>query len=150
MCFQTLCCLWETTTPLQNQAWATKLSAVWDATTVVDKYGITDRPVQFHWHILSGHTDPNHERNSQTFLGYTEASDLDGRILFISMLNDFKYRIKINEQRCSANATEVTEYVNQFELGRWCVCGFGQEKYGIARARTNQTELEMTSPGTRH
>ena len=53
---------------------------------------------------------------------------------------------KDNERTCLANATEVTEYAKQFKLGHWCFCGPGQQKYGVARARTNRTEHGIAQP----
>ena len=81
-------------------------------------------PIQFHWHMLSGHTAALIiMRENQTFLGSTRPCDFKCRILFVSMFNDVECRIKDHQQTCLANATEFTEYAKQFELGHSCFCG---------------------------
>ena len=45
------------------------LSEVRDPTTFIEKDDITGRPVQFHWHIFSGHTAIHIMREIQRFLG---------------------------------------------------------------------------------
>ena len=42
-------------------------------------------------------------------------------------MNDIEYWIKDNQHKCLANATKVTEYEKQLELGHLCFCGHGQE-----------------------
>ena len=64
--------------------------------TFVDKYETTVRPVQFHWHVFSGHTAIQITR------------ELQGRIMFMSMFNDIEYWIKDNHRTCVANAAGVS------------------------------------------
>ena len=70
---------------IANEAWATKISKVWDPMTFIDKFDITGRPVQFHWHICSGHTrlQVMHERNSN-ILGIHGPCGSESRIIFMS------------------------------------------------------------------
>ena len=73
----------------------------------------------------------------------------------MSMFNDIAYRKPGNEQKCFENATEVTEYAKQFQLGHWCFCGFGRDS-GTVRARTHQAgewdriSWKMKFEGTSH
>ena len=53
-----------------NQTWATTLSGVRDPMTLMDKYDISSRPEQFHWHILSGQRPLQIKLENPTFLGY--------------------------------------------------------------------------------
>ena len=62
VCSDSVWCVGYNTFP--NQTVATNFVEVWDPTTFMDNYDITGRPVQFHRHILSPDSHPNHERDS--------------------------------------------------------------------------------------
>ena len=104
-----------------NQTWATKLYEVWDSSTLMDSFDITGRPLQFHWHIFSGHTANQIKREIPTFWRSTEpwAESYSRLCSTTSSARD-------NEQRCLENAKEVTEYAKHIQLGHWCFCGRGQ------------------------
>ena len=98
---------------IAHQAWATKLSEKWDSSTFMDKYDITDRLMQFQWHIFHATQRSKSEKNSK-ILG-----DFIGQTILMSMFNDIIYWIKVNQQKCLANATEHTEHEKQCELVHW-------------------------------
>ena len=60
-------------------------------------------------------------------------------------------KVELYSCRCSATRNIGSKAIskNGF-LDRWCFCGFGQEKYGIKRARTNQTGHGIVLPGQWH
>ena len=111
----------EKNNAIANEASTAKLSEVWDPMTFTDKFDITGRPVQFHWHILSALTAIQIMREILTLLGPTKPCDFKARIVFMLMFNDIQCRILYNQQKCRRNATEVTEHAKQVELGH---CGF--------------------------
>ena len=63
----------------------------------------------------------------QTFLESTEQCAFKGTNICMSTFNDIEHWIEDNQQTCLANATEVTAYAKQFQLGHWCFSGLGQE-----------------------
>ena len=111
---------------LYSVLWETTLSEMWDSSLFMDKFDLTGRPAQFHWHIFRPHSAPNQGREIQTFLGSTEPCDLRGRIIFMSVFNDIEFRKPCNDQTC-LDAKEVTEYARVFQVNQWCFCGPGQE-----------------------
>ena len=109
------------------------------------KYDITGRPAR---NLLGTFfrpgSDPNHERIAD-ILGIHEsviAKEDSYSCRCSSTLN-----IGNTEQKCLAHAAEVTVYAKQVKLGRWCFCGLRQEKFCIARTRTNHTKHVFTSSG---
>ena len=84
----------------------------------------------------------------QTFLGPTEPCGTKGRTRFMSIFSGIEHWIKDNQQKCLANATEVTEYAKHFKLSHRRFCGLGQwyrnKTYGawaqIARKMTHKFE----------
>ena len=60
--------------------------------------------------------------------GPRNRGDFKGRIIFMSMSNDFENEEPSNDQKCLENAKEVTQYAKQFQYGHWCFCGHGQER----------------------
>ena len=51
-----------------------------------------------------------------------------GRILFMSMFNDFSCDKKGNEEECVANAKVVSIFAKKFGIGQWSFIGLGSEK----------------------
>ena len=69
----------------------------------IDKYDITGRPVQFHWHTFSDHTALQIKREIKTFLGSTEPWDFRGRTILICVLSD----IELRNQALSKNVSKT-------------------------------------------
>ena len=67
---------------------ATKFSEFWDSSTFMDKYDITGRPVQFHWHTFSSHTALQFKKEIQTFLVSTEPCDFKCRNMFMLVFHN--------------------------------------------------------------
>ena len=87
---------------IANEAWATKLSEVWDPMTFTDKYEIT-RADQFNFirmYFLAT-TALQITKEVQTFLGSTRPIDVKGRIIFMTMFNDIEWWKRGNEQNMS-------------------------------------------------
>ena len=106
-CILKLCIVYGNNNAIANKARATA-SEVWDPMTVIDKYDITGRPVQFQWHMVAGHPAIQSMREIQTFFGSTNPCDVKSRNIFISMFNDIVYWIlhtqqKLPNMRCNSS-----------------------------------------------
>ena len=69
-----------------------------------------------------------------------------GRILFLSMFNDFSCGTQDNEEECLAHARVVSLYARRFGTGEWSFTGPGSEKkwYSISADvhKVNGTEWQ--------
>ena len=108
----------------------------------MDKSDITSRPARFNWHIFPGHTAPQIKREIQTFLRSTEPFDFKERIMFMSMFNDIECWKPGNNVPQTQQRLPDTRSNSSWVLG----VSVGLDK----RARTNQTEHGITSPGNWH
>ena len=52
----------------------------------------------------------------------------NGRIIFMSMKNDFVWRENGTTDECIQNSIEVSKYARRFLCGRWSFLGLGSEK----------------------
>ena len=53
--------------------------------------------------------------------------EFTGRIIFMSMFNDFSWRCQDNEQECELSANLVSICARRFSPGRWSFLGLGSE-----------------------
>ena len=67
-------------------------------------------------------------------------------ILFISMFNDIDWTKKGNSDVCISNATEVSDYVEEFQRGHWSFLGPGDEENGKERTTTSKKENGTSKP----
>ena len=56
-----------------------------------------------------------------------EPEQFQGRIIFMSMYNDFVWEDPNNEKVCVANSTRVAAYAKKFSLGHWSFLGPGSK-----------------------
>ena len=73
-----------------NETWSTKIFD-YEPREFEDKYDLTGRQVQFHWHIFTGSTACQIMREVLTFVETKRSCDFNDRIIFMSMLNDIEW-----------------------------------------------------------
>ena len=87
-------------------------------------------PTEFEWNIFPGFDTLqlcDKVKDLLSRLGETPAN-FTGRILFMSMFNDFCCGTKDYEQECLAHARVVSLYARKFGKGQWSFIGPGSEK----------------------
>ena len=57
-----------------------------------------------------------------------EPEQFQGRIIFMSIYNDIKWRTPGNEENCTANSVNVATYAMRFPHGCWSFLGLACEK----------------------
>ena len=115
--------------PTSNSAWEEKLSWFKDSSQYRTFDTIDGEPMEFEWNIFPGFTTLQLIDKVQEFMNKMgDPSQLQGRIIFMSMFNDIKWETKDNEQECIANATLVSVFARRFPPGRWSLLGPGSEK----------------------
>ena len=57
-----------------------------------------------------------------------EPEQFEGRIIFMSLYNDSKWRKRVNTEKCETNSVTVANNARRFLLGRWSFLGPGSEK----------------------
>ena len=57
-----------------------------------------------------------------------ELEEFQGRIIFMSMFNDIKWRTPGSEDYCGANYLNIATYTIRFPFGHWSHLGLGFEK----------------------
>ena len=85
---------------------------------------------EFEWKISPGFTTLQLCHKVQEFMSKMtiRPEDFTGRIIFMSMFNDFSWGSKDNEQECESSAQLVSIYAKRFSPGRWSFLGPGSEK----------------------
>ena len=79
--------------------------------------------------IFTGFTTLQFVDEVQKFMNkMSDPAQFQGRIIFMSMLNDVLKGTKDNEQECIANATLVSLFAKGFPAGCWSFFGIGSEK----------------------
>ena len=111
--------------PYSNHEWAYRLSWFKSTQQYRELYGIDGEPLEFEWKVFPGHTTLLILREIQEFLKTLD--HFQGRIIFMSMFNDFNGGNKDNERVCSANALIVALYAKRFAPGQWSFLGPGSE-----------------------
>ena len=116
--------------PHSNSAWEDKLmwfrvSSEYRALDTID-----GEPMEFEWNIFRGFTTLQLCNKVQEFLSKMsiEPEDFTGRIIFMSMFNDFSWGSKDNERECELSAKVVSIYAKRFSPGKWSFLGPGSEK----------------------
>ena len=84
---------------------------------IIHQYDITGRPVQFHWHIFSGHTTIKIMREIQTFTRSPRPCDYDGRFIFMSMFNDIEYWRTTKSAHVLQTQQRLLQYAKLLKLG---------------------------------
>ena len=116
--------------PESNEAWKNRVAGIRSVKSYRDYDDITGESTEFEWNIFPGFTtlqlvDKTNDLLSN--LGQTPAT-FTGRILFMSMLNDFSCEKKDNEDECLRNAEPVKALARRFGIGQWSFIGPGSEK----------------------
>ena len=76
---------------------------------------IDGEPMKFEWNIFTGFTTLQLFQEVQKIMNKMgEPEQFQGRIILMSMFNDIIWRMKDNEQECSANATLVSIFAKRF------------------------------------
>ena len=95
-----------------------------------DYDGINGEPTEFEWNIFPGFTTLQlcgKINDLLSELGQTPET-FTGRILFMSMFNDFSCDRKGNKDECVANAGVVKVLARRFGVEQWSFIGPGSEK----------------------
>ena len=67
-------------------------------------------------------------REVQKFMSkMSEPEQFQGRIVFMSVINDITWGYKDSETECIANSTHVSLFAKRFPAGRWSFLGLGAE-----------------------
>ena len=84
--------------------------------------------MEFELNIFPGFTTLQLVQEVQKFMNKMgEPEQFQGRIIFMSMLNDIIWGIKDNETECIANSTIVSLFAKRFPAGHWSFLGLGSE-----------------------
>ena len=84
--------------------------------------------MDFEWNIFPGFTTLQLVHEVQEFIGNIgEPEQFHGRIIFMSMFNDIKWRNKDNETECIANSTIVSLFAKKSPAGHLSFFGPGSE-----------------------
>ena len=85
--------------------------------------------MEFEWDIFPGFTTLELVHEVQKFMPKMgDPEQFQGRIIFMSMLNDIMWGIKDNEKECTVDSTFVSLFAKRFSPGRWSFLGPGSEK----------------------
>ena len=85
--------------------------------------------MEFEWHMFPGFTTLQLVDKDQEFINKMgDPAQIQGRIFFMSMLNDISWRSQDNEQECESSAELVSIYARRFSPGRCSFLGLGSEK----------------------
>ena len=105
-----------------------------DGSKSSSKYRNFDRidgePTEFEWNIFPGFTTLHlSEEVKRLLLRVDETPEnFTGRIIFMSMFNDFSCGSKDNKVECESNANLVSLYARRFGAGQWSFLRPGSEK----------------------
>ena len=131
-----------------SESWATKLLDVWDTSTFMDKFEITGRPVQFPLaHICRPHSAPKsrekftHSWDPRT-VGVSEAESYT-----CACSTTFNIRNETMSKRVSKRKKKLPKKAKQFQFGHCVSVDVNKKECGAVRARTNQPENGIASPG---
>ena len=116
--------------PDANEAWQKRIEWIPTSQSYRDFDGISGEPTEFEWNIFPGFDTLqlcDKVKSLLSRLGETPEK-FTGRILFMSMFNDFSCGTKDNEKECLANAKVVSLYAKKFGTGQWSFIGPGSEK----------------------
>ena len=84
--------------------------------------------MEFGWNIFPGFTTLQLVQEVLKFMNkISEPEQFQGRIIFMSMLNDITWGIKDNEKECIANSTLVSLLAKRFPARHWSFLGPGSE-----------------------
>ena len=104
--------------PTSSTAWEQKLDWFKDALQYRTLDTIDGEPMEFKWNIFPGFYIQV-VQEVETFMNKMgEPGQFQGRIIFMSMFNDFVWRHKDNEKECIANPTLVPLFAKRFPADR--------------------------------
>ena len=85
-------------------------------------------PMEFEWNIFPRFTQLELVREVQKFMSKMgEPEQFQGRIIFMSLLNDITWWNRDNEKECIANSSLVSVFARRFPAGRWSFLRLGSE-----------------------
>ena len=70
-----------------------------------------------------------------------EPENFTGRIIFMSMFDDFVWDAKGNDELCANNSKTIEEYAERFLRGHWSFVGRGSERSGTELTIANRMDL---------
>ena len=115
--------------PQSNTVWEDKLTWFKSSSQYRALDTIDGEPKELEWNIFPGVTTLQLCNKVQEILSKMgDPSQFKGRIIFMSMFNDFSWRTEDNEQECESNANLVSIYAKRLSPGRWSFLGPGSEK----------------------
>ena len=129
---QILCCVLKRSINIRNPTKLAKRRI--DGITTDQSYRdydcINGEPTEFEWNIFPGFTLLQLCGKVNDLLSDLEEAPetFTGRILFMSMFNDFSCDRKGNKEECLANARVVKVLAKKFGIGQWSFIGPGSEK----------------------
>ena len=114
--------------PISNTVWEEQLNWFTDSSQYRTLDTVDGEPMEFEWNIFPGFTTLQLVDKIQEFMTKMCApAHFQGRIIFVSMFNDFIRRSKDNETERIANSTLVSLFAERFPAGRWSFLGLGSE-----------------------
>ena len=116
--------------PDSNEAWKNRIAGVKSVRSYRDYDAVHGEPTEFEWNIFPGFTTLQlcgKINDLLSDLGQTPET-FTGRILLMSMFNDFSCVRKGNKDECLANAGVVKVLARRFDVGQWSFIGPGFEK----------------------
>ena len=90
---------------------------------------IDGKLMEFEWKIFPGLTTAGILNEIQKMMGVLQCipADVKGRIIFMSIFNDFVWDAKGNEEPRENNSKRVEEYARRFPRGHWSFLGPGSD-----------------------
>ena len=100
--------------PTSNTVWEQQLGWFNDSSQYRTLDTIDGEPMEFEWNIFPGFSTLELVREVQKFMNkMSEPEQSQGRIIFMSMLNDITWWNKDNETECIANSTIVSLFAKK-------------------------------------
>ena len=95
-----------------NDAWKEEIKWYFESNHLKELNRIDGGPMEFEWRIFPGFTTCCLLEQIQEFMKERrcDPEQSEGRIIFMSMFNDFVWRAKENAEKCKGNSREVANY----------------------------------------
>ena len=114
--------------PASNTFWEEQLSWFKDSPQYRTLDTIDGEPMEFEWNIFPFTTLQLINKVQEFMNNMGDPAQLQGRIIFMSMLKDIIWWSTDNERECIANTAFVSWFAIRFPAGRWSFFGPGSEK----------------------
>ena len=113
-----------------NDAWEQRLGWLKSSSNYRNFDRIGGEPVELEWNVFRGFNtlQLSEEVKSLLLRLFETPENFTGRIIFMSMFNDFSCGSKDNEEECESNASLVSQNATRFGKGQCSFIGPGSEK----------------------